>query len=338
MPLSLPGYSLIISLPNTMLLFTLAIVAGFVVLTLSADRFVLGASALAKNLGVPPLLVGLVIVGFGTSAPEIIVSGIASWQGNGNLAVGNALGSNITNIGLVLGVTALVTPLLVQSSIVKKELPLLFVVMGGVLLLLLDQSLHPMDGWLLTGGTVLMVTWVVWQGLKTHAKKDSLEQEFADEMPENMSTLAASGWLLFGLLLLVGSSKILVWGAVGIATAFGVSDLIIGLTIIAIGTSLPELAASVMSALRNEHDIAVGNIIGSNMYNLLAVLALPGLFGPVSISSDVLTRDFPLMVGLSIALWIMAIGLRGKGAIQRIEGALLVMVFIAYQIYLYMSL
>ncbi|RMH22378.1 MAG: calcium/sodium antiporter [Gammaproteobacteria bacterium] len=321
-----------------MIPYCLAILTGFVILTVSADRFVLGASALAKNLGVPTLLVGLVIVGFGTSAPEIIVSAMAAWQGNGYLSIGNALGSNITNIGLVLGLAVLATPMQVHSSLVKKEIPVLFLVMGFSLFLLVDGRLTPADGVLLVIGTLLMLGWTVQQGLKQRHKNDPLEQEFADELQTSLSTPQAIFWLSVGMLFLLGSSKLLVWGAVGVAKFFGVSDLIIGLTIVAVGTSLPELAASVMSAIRNEHDLAIGNVIGSNMYNLLAVMACPGLLGPVNILPEILSRDFPVMIVLSLALWIMATGIRSRGIINRLEGGVLLLSFVGYQYFLFRSI
>lgn len=321
-----------------MISFCLAILAGFVILTVSADRFVMGASALAKNLGVPTLLVGLIIVGFGTSAPEIIVSAMAAWQGNGHLSIGNALGSNITNIGLVLGLAALVTPMQVHSTLVRKEIPVLFLIMGFAFFLLFDGQLGRIDGILLVIGTLLMLGWTIQQGLRQRHQADPLEKELADELPTGLSTSRAIFWLFAGILFLLGSSKLLVWGAVGMARHFEVSDLIIGLTIVAVGTSLPELAASVMSAIRGEHDLAIGNVIGSNMYNLLAVMACPGLLGPVAILPEILSRDFPVMIVLSLALWIMAIGIKKKRAINRLEGGVLLLSFIGYQYFLFRSI
>ena len=315
----------------------LAIIGGFVVLTWSADRFVVGASAIAYNLKVSPLIIGLTIVGLGTSAPEMLVSMMAAWQGNSGLAVGNALGSNIINTGLILGVSALIIPLKVHSSIIRRELPVLLLVMVIALLLLLDGTLGRLDGIILLTGMALVVTWLIRVGKTSPPPEDPMSDEFADEMPTDMGMGRAVLWLIVGGLCLLGSSRLLVWGAVSVAESMGISDLVIGLTVVALGTSLPELAASVMSALKNEHDIAIGNVIGSNIFNLLAVLGLPGLINPGAIDAEVLTRDFPVMVGLTLALFVMAFGFRGPGRINRFEGALLVLAFCGYQTLLYFS-
>lgn len=315
----------------------LAIVAGFALLTWSADRFVAGASALAYNLNISPLIIGLTIVSLGTSAPEILVSAVASLQGNGGLAIGNALGSNITNIGLVMGVTALIVPLSIHSRIVQRELPLLIGVMVLALLLLLDGILGRLDGVILLSGMVLMLLWMTRVGIREKSSHDPMIDEFTDEVPTDMSMRTAGLWTAAGALLLLASSKILVWGAVSIAHNMGVSDLVIGLTIVALGTSLPELAACIMSALKNEPDIAIGNVVGSNIFNLLAVLALPGLINPIAVSNEVLTRDYPVMMCLTLAFLVMAYGFRGPGRISRIEGALLVLAFVGYQTLLYFS-
>ena len=320
-----------------MLAEILAIAGGFVLLTWSADRFVVGASALAYNLNVSPLIIGLTIVSMGTSAPEILVSAVASLQGNGGLAIGNALGSNIINVGLILGVTALVTPLNVHSSIVRREMPVLVGVMVLGLLLLLDGSLGRIDGIILLTGMALMLVWMTRIGMKEKSSHDPVSEEFADEVPTGMSMTRAGVWTLVGALALLASSKLLVWGAVAIAQSMGISDLVIGLTIVALGTSLPELAASLMSALKNEHDIAIGNIIGSNIFNLLAVLGLPGLLNPGPVDASVLTRDYPVMIFLTLALFVMAYGLRGPGRINRLEGGLLVAAFVGYQTLLYFT-
>jgi len=315
----------------------LAIVAGFALLTWSADRFVAGASALAYNLNISPLIIGLTIVSLGTSAPEILVSAVASLQGNGGLAIGNALGSNITNIGLVMGVTALIVPLSIHSRIVQRELPLLIGVMVLALLLLLDGTLGRLDGVILLSGMVLMLLWMTRVGIREKSSQDPMIDEFTDEVPTDMSMRTAGLWTAAGAVLLLASSKILVWGAVSIAHNMGVSDLVIGLTIVALGTSLPELAACIMSALKNEPDIAIGNVVGSNIFNLLAVLALPGLINPIAVSNEVLTRDYPVMMCLTLAFLVMAYGFRGPGRISRIEGALLVLAFVGYQTLLYFS-
>ncbi len=321
-----------------MLLSGIAILAGFTLLIWSADRFVMGASGIALNSGVSPLVIGLTIVGFGTSAPEMIVSGVAAYQGTPNLAVGNALGSNITNIALVLGITALVTPLMVNSNILKREYPIMFMIMLVALGLLWDGELSHVDGYILIAGMFALMTFITIMGLrekKQNQQADPLDEEFSEEIPKDMSTSTAFFWLFIGLIVLLISSRLLVWGAVNIAHEFNVSDLVIGLTIVAIGTSLPELAASITSALKDEHEIAVGNIIGSNMFNLLGVLGIPGIMTGVILDPSVLNRDYPVMIALSVLLFIFAYGFKGKGQINRLEGGILLMCYIGYMIMIY---
>ena len=317
-----------------LLISSLAVIFGFVFLVWGADRFVHGAAATARNLGVSPMIIGLTIVGIGTSAPEILVSAIAAWQGNPALGVGNALGSNIANIALVLGTTALITPLVVKSETLRREYPVMFSIMLIALVLLIDGEMSRLDGVILMAGLGLMVLWMITEGRRRN--HDPMEVEFEQEIPR-LSTPKALLWLAFGLVLLLASSRALVWGAVNIAHAMGISDLIIGLTVVAVGTSLPELAASVISALRKEPDIAIGNVIGSNMFNLLAVLGLPGVILPHQLEPEVLSRDFPYMIGLSIALFAMAYGFKGDGRLNRWEGLLLLLAYFAYLGWLYYS-
>lgn len=315
----------------------LAIIAGFALLTWSAARFVEGASAIAWHLEIPPLVIGLTVVSIGTSAPEMVFSGIAAWQGNAGLAVGNAIGSNIINTSLILGAGALIQPLAVHSGIIRRELPILLVVMGFTYLLLVDHSLDRLDGMLLLAGMAGYLFWVVRLGFRTQAARDPIGREYAQELPPALDLGRAALLLVIGILVLLGSSRLLVWGASSLATQLGVSDLVIGLTIVALGTSLPELAATVMSALRHEHDIALGNIIGSNIFNLLAVLGLAGLIHPAPLDPVVLSRDYPVMVGLTLAMFFMAYGFRGPGRLNRLEGTLLVIAYGAYQTLLYFA-
>lgn len=320
----------------------LAVLGGLILLVWSAERFVHGAAGLAGNLGVSPLIIGMTIMGFGTSAPEMLVSGMAAVNGNPAMGIGNALGSNIANIALVLGATALIVPLSVNSRILRREYPMLFAVTllaGG---LMLDGELSVMDGSILLASTALLVIWMIWVSKQPSSTStgtgapasDPLTSEFESEIPTDMTTGVAVFWAVLGLVILVLSSRLLVWGAVSIATDLGVSDLVIGLTIIAVGTSLPELAATMMSALKGEDDMAVGNIIGSNMFNLLAVLALPGLIAPGVLEPAVLQRDFPVVVALTIALFLIAYGFKGPGRINRFEGGLLLASFAAYMSWL----
>jgi len=318
-----------------MVLSVAALIAGFVVLTWGADRFVTGAAAVARNMGVSPLIIGLTIVGFGTSAPEMLVSAVAAWQQTPGLAIGNAIGSNITNIALILGATSLIAPLSVHSSALRREFPILLLIMFAALALMFDGELSRMDGALLLGGLGVMLIWLVRLGMRD--RRDPMQSEFEAEIPSHMPMLHAWMWLVLGLAALVGGSRLLVWGAVNVAQAFGVSDLVIGLTIVALGTSLPELAVSVMSALKKEHDIAIGNVIGSNMFNLLGVLAMPGLIAPGLFAPAVLSRDFPVMIGLTLMVAAMGYGLRGPGRINRLEGTALLCAYIGYQTLLYFT-
>lgn len=313
-----------------------AIAAGFGLLVWGADRFVTGAAGTARNLGVSPLIIGLTIVGFGTSAPEILVSAVAAWQGNPGLAIGNAIGSNITNIALILGATALVAPLTVHSGAIRREFPVLIATTLVAYLLLSDGVLGVGDGLMLLLGLVVLLSWMVYLGMSSR-EVDPIVAEYEAEVPTGLGLGRSLWWLSLGLVVLLVSSRLLVWGAVGIAQLLGVSDLIIGLTIVALGTSLPELAASVASALKNEHDIAIGNVIGSNMFNLLAVLGLPGIIRPGPVEDAVLTRDFPIMAGLTVALLVMAYGFRTWGRISRLEGGLLLAGYLAYQTLLYFT-
>lgn len=313
-----------------MLLPILAILGGFVLLVWSADRFVEGAAAAARHAGMPSLLIGMVIVGFGTSAPEMVVSAMAAVDGNPDLALGNALGSNIVNTGLILGVTALVVPIAVHSKIVRKELPLLFVIglaLGG---LLWNGSLSRPDSILLLIGFFALIGWSIYSAMK--GRGDALELDTEQELEAHSMPLGrAVFWLVLGLALLLVSSRVLVWGAVSIAEALGVSDLIIGLTIVALGTSLPELAASVMAARKGEHDIAIGNVVGSNMFNLLAVVGIAGVIAPMpTVASEVLSRDWLVMMAMTVALFVMAYGFKGEGRINRLEGAGLLAAYAAY--------
>ena len=319
-----------------MLYNILAIVGGFVLLVWSADRFIIGAAATARNLNISPLIIGLTIVGFGTSAPEMLVSGIAAINESPGLAIGNALGSNIANITLVLGMAALIKPLDVHSRILKKELPLLMMATVLLLMLLQDGQLGRTDGVILLSSLLLLLWWVARQAV-TNREADAMYDEFDQEMPAPMPMQRSLFWLVIGLILLVGASRILVWGAVEMATTFGVSDLLIGLTIIAVGTSLPELAASIAGALKNEHDIAIGNVVGSNMFNTLAVMGIPGLIYPSTLDSIVLDRDMPIVFILTISLFIMAYGFKGFGRVNRLEGAVLLSCFLGYQALLYIT-
>ncbi|QQD18317.1 calcium/sodium antiporter [Spongiibacter nanhainus] len=315
-----------------MLLSLAAVLVGVVVLVWSADKFILGASGTASILGVSTLVVGILVVGIGTSAPEMLVSAIAALDGQSGLSVGNALGSNITNIGLILGITALLIPLSVQSKLITREIPLLLLIMIAGYILVSDGVLDVLDGVMLLVGFGLVVLRQLWEA--KHSRGDILEKELEKEIPKDITLKAALGWLVLGLILLVASARLLVWGAVELALLFGVSDLVVGLTVVAIGTSLPELAASVAAARKNEHDIAIGNVIGSNMFNLLGVMALPGVLSPGAIDIGVVNRDYPLMLAMTVLFFIVACLPKGNGRITRVEGGVLLAIYFAYTAYL----
>ena len=313
-----------------MLLAVLALILGLIVLVWSADRFIDGASATAQHLGVPSLLIGMLIIGFGTSAPELMVSALSALQGNPSLALGNAYGSNIANIGMVVGLVAVLSPITVHSQIVRKELPIL---LGITLLsgaLLLNGQLSRVDAGILLLVFAGLFTWSIVQGIR--GKDDVLIGEVDSQLQAHAMALnKAITWLVVGLILLVASSRLLVWGAVEIATALGVSELIIGLTIVAIGTSLPELAAAIAAVRKNEHDLVLGNIIGSGLFNTLAVVGLAAAISPLQVEPAVLQRDWVLMFALTAALLIFALSRRGRGGrINRVEGGCLLLVYVAY--------
>jgi len=312
---------------------------SLVVLVWSADKFVFGASSLARNMGISPMIIGLTIVAMGSSAPEMMTAATASFQGNANLGIGNAIGSNITNIALVLGLTALFQPLTVSSSTIKRELPLLLAITALAYLMLFDQYFSFIEGLILIiGFAVYIVTLLVitLKRTKNCPSDDPMIIEAEKEVPEAVSTKQSVFWLVIGILLLPLSASYLVDSSIFIAKAFGISDLVIGLTIVAIGTSLPELAASIMSIIKKEDDLALGNIIGSNIFNVLAVLSLTGLIAPGKIDPSAATRDGLYMLGVTLLLFILCFSRRrGAFRIGRSKGAFLLLSFAAYQVLLF---
>ncbi|WP_404357906.1 calcium/sodium antiporter [Methylotuvimicrobium sp. KM1] len=319
-----------------MALSVVIIIVGLALLVWSADRFVEGAAAVAHFAGMSPLLIGMVIVGFGTSAPEMAVSAISASHGNPNIALGNGYGSNITNIALILGITAIISPIAVHSQVLRKELPILSAVTLFAAWQIYDNEFTQLDAWLLLAVFGMIMTWTIIQGM--HKDSDSFEKEMESELQAHAMTLGrALFWVAVGLVLLVVSSQMLVSGAVTIAQSLGVSDLIIGLTIVAIGTSLPELASSVIAAKKGEHDIALGNIIGSNLFNTTAVVGIAGAIHPMTIPEDILIRDWPVMAALTASLFVLGYSYNGGGRINRIEGGLLLSAYIGYTCYLIFS-
>lgn len=321
---------------HPLLLPIAALLGGLVLLGWSADRFVAGAAATARALGMSLLMIGLTIVSFGTSAPEILVSAIAALTGVGELAVGNALGSNIANVGLVLGVTALIAPIVVPRDLFHREFPLLLLAtaLGGYCLW--DLRVDHIDGILLACGLAFVLWRFVTQG-RASTDAGELDREMQDSIPA--LPLRRALWLLFtGLLVLLISSRMLVWGATELALAFGVSELVIGLTIVAIGTSLPELAAAVASALKQHHDIVIGTVVGSNLFNLLGVLAIPGLVEAIPLEAAVFWRDYLAMAGMTVFMILFAWLPPRHPTVDRIEGGLLLALYFAFLGVLYLTM
>ncbi|MCS2610216.1 calcium/sodium antiporter [Halomonas dongshanensis] len=317
-----------------MLLPLIAVIGGLVLLIWSAEKFIDGAASTSKWLGLSPLLIGMLVIGFGTSAPEMMVSVLAAWQGNPGLAVGNAYGSNIANIGLVLGFIALLAPLAVHSSVVRKEMPILLAVMLATGVVLSDGVISRFEAGLMLMALLIFVTVSVLQSRKQEG--DSLADEVDETLNQkSMGRGKAIFWTLTGLVLLVVSSRLLVWGAVEIAQAFGVSDLIIGLTVVAIGTSLPEFASSISALRRKEHDMVVGNVVGSNLFNSLAVVGLAGVIMPIEAGREVLVRDWSLMTGMTVLMMLFAFSWRGRPRrINRFEGGALFALMVGYTGYM----
>ncbi|MDP2563022.1 calcium/sodium antiporter [Pseudoalteromonas marina] len=311
------------------------LILGFAALVWSADRFVYGAAALAKNFGVPTLIVGLTVVAMGSSAPEMMVSASAALAGKTDTAVGNAIGSNITNILLVLGITALLRPLSVSSSTLKREIPLVLIVSLATWYIFSDNYFSLAEGVALLIGFVVFIGGLIIVSLRAKNQTDPFVSEACDEVPNDVPTKKAVIWLVIGMVLLPVSAHFLIDSAVDIAKYFGLSDLVIGLTIIAIGTSLPELAASIAGVLKNEDDLALGNIVGSNIFNILAVLPFAGIINPSLIDPSVANRDILIMIGATVALIIMSLNFRGAQRINRVEGGLLLIAFLGYQGYIF---
>ena len=319
---------------GNMLLSICLVLLGLALLVFGADRFVAGAANTANRLGISPLIIGLTIVGVATSMPEMLVGSVAALDGKTSIAIGNAIGSNIANIGLVLGVTVLAIPLMVASKNLQREFMIMCAAILIACVLLLDQQLSRIDGGILLVALLVTIVTIVKTAKPNHG--DPLADEYAEEIDQDMSMGKCLILLVIGLVLLLAGAEMLVNGAVTIAKQFGVSDLVIGLTIIAIGTSLPELAASVMSALKGEAELAIGNVIGSNMFNMLMVLSVPALIYPDQFGSEVIYRDALTMLILTLLMgWMVFINKSGK--FTRWEGGVLFSCFIGYQFLLFQS-
>lgn len=312
------------------------LIVGLIFLVWSADKLVYGSAALARNFGISPLVIGMTILAMGSSAPEMMVSATAALDGKTDTAVGNVIGSNIANIALILGITAMIKPLSISSPVLRRELPLMIGVTLVAGAILWDNHLGFYEGVLLLGLFVIFILAMLRISRKEKPNGDILLEEQEQDVPEGVDNKIALMWVVIGLIILPIAADTLVDSSVVIAKHFGMSDLVIGLTIIAVGTSLPELAASVAGVMKGEDDMAVGNIIGSNVFNILAVMGIPGILNPSILSDLVMGRDFWVMLAVSLLLVVMALG--KSRSINRFEGAFLVVVFIAYQSYLVINM
>ena len=333
-----------------MILAIVAIVVGLVLLVWSADRFVDGAVGVAQFLGMSTFLIGMIIVGFGTSAPEIVVSILSAMNNSPQLALGNAYGSNIANIALILGVTALIIPVVVKKQAMVRDIPILMAMTALTVVLLMDGNVSFVDGVVLLLAFVAVTTFNILAEL--HEKRKRKKAKLADNADENspaekVSIVKSLAWLFVGLALLIGSSRMLVWGAIYMAHWLGVSDLLIGLTIVAVGTSLPELASSIAAARRGENDLAVGNVIGSNVFNTLVVVGIAAVIAPIkAMDPEVKCRDVPIMSGLTLLLFLICLPFwkskKKRSSLKkderfgfgRIGGALFLSLYVAYLVLL----
>ena len=314
----------------------LLVIAGLALLMWGADRFVHGAAATARNMGIAPLLIGLTIVAFATSAPEILVSVVAAMQKEPGLAIGNAIGSNIVNIGLVLGLTSLIRPIALESATLRREMPALLAVSLLTVSLFLDTYLSRIDGFVMLTGLVIVMIWLARLGVRSSAT-DPIAMDYEAEIPTDVSMVMAVVWLIVGLGTLLIGAELLVDGAIGIAKELGISEIVIGITIVAFGTSLPELAVSLASAMKGEYGLAIGNIVGSNIFNLLAVIGVAAAIHPSALAPSVLSLHIFVMVAFTLVLFAMTYDYDGKSKLSRTEGLALLTAYVAYDIYVVMQ-
>ncbi len=316
--------------------FVIYMICGLVLLVWGADRFVHGAAASARNMGIAPLLIGLTVVAFATSAPEILVSVVAALRGEPTLAIGNAIGSNIVNIGLVLGVTALIRPIKLESATLRREMPALLAVSLLTVSLFLDRHLSRIDGIVMLTGLVIVMIWLARLGSRS-APNDPIKRDYEAEIPANVSMKMAITWTVVGLVTLLIGAQWLVTGAIGMAQNLGVSEVVIGITVVALGTSLPELTVSLVSALKGEYGLAIGNIVGSNIFNLLAVIGIAATIQPAALAPSVLSLHIFVMVAFTLVLFAMTYDYDGKAKLSRMEGIALLIAYVAYESYVVMQ-
>ena len=313
------------------------VLIGISLLVWSADRLTDGAAAIARNLGVPTFVVGLTIVAIGSSAPEMVISTVASMSGSPGLAIGNAIGSNIVNIAVVLPIAAFICPLLIRSDILRREMPLMLIFTFLASYMLFDGYFTHTEGNILAFLLILHLAWLTYLGLQSKTK-DRLLDDIIEELPDEMPTGRATFWVIIGLLFLILSSELLIYGATGIAHNLGISETVIGLTIVAIGTSLPELAASIAAALKKEHEMVLGNIIGSNIFNILAVLGIAGSITPIIIEPEIISRDLPAMIAFTVGMYLLSHGYGKEARISRLEAGILLLGYGVYSVILYQQM
>ena len=310
-------------------ILVLKILFGLVLLTAGAERFIVAASALGKKFSVPPIIIGMLLVGFGTSLPECFVAWLAAIKHHPEIGIGSAIGSNITNIGLVLGVSALLVPLRMHSKLLKREFPWLIILGFLILFMLRDQFLTRTDGIILLSLLAVNLFWICYW-IPKHDNSDILTSEFRDTPCKQRNMFYISGFIVLGLAAMLYGAELTVVNAEALARFFGVSELVIGLTVVAVGTSLPELAATIISALKHEHDIAIGNVVGSNIFNLLGVIAGPALLAPGRVSKVLYTRDVPFMLALTLVMWLFAFLPPRRGQLGRMTGLVFLLAYVGY--------
>lgn len=320
-----------------MLIALVAILVGIALLVVGANLFVDGAASLARRLGMPPLLIGMVVIGFGTSMPELIVSASAAFHGNAGIALGNVVGSNISNFALNLGICAMVCPILVQQGVLNRELPILLGVSALWVLLVRDGHVSRLDAALMLAAFAVAMFITIRRARADQEEERELEKEVEVELPKGKAPASTGKAILFsavGLAVMLGSSELLVWGAVKVAEHFGVSELVIGLTIVAVGTSLPDLASSIIAARRGEHELALGNVLGAVSFNLMVVTGAAGLIQPMTAEFDLIHRDIAVMAILAVLVCMFCLDRKPPTRISRGEGAVLVLGYVAYALLL----
>jgi cation:H+ antiporter len=298
------------------------LIIGIALLVWSADEFTDSGARIAKIFQISPLVIGLVIFGFGTSAPELLVTGVSSFEGNAGIGIGNAVGSNIFNIALVLAICVIILPIHISKTTIKREWFFQFIAVVIAGYVLFDNFISLIDGVILASFFGLFLIY----SFKTAKNTDMPKVEIGNKKDQSKVWLM----LIFTLIVLMLSAKLVVWSGQTLAESFGVPDLIIGLTLIALGTSLPELAVSVSSAIKKQHEMLLGNILGSNLFNTLAVLSLPGLIRPTEVDKAIMSRDYPVMLLVALLIVVLAYRRKGEYRLGKVSGVILLVVLTLY--------